>query len=164
MRLQRHLRPWLAVLGLLAFAACGDDDDPGGPDGGDPPIADLTGTWNLEVTIVLETGDCAGANEPPWSAVISIDQDANGNVTASGDWHANPGTGPHVFTGTIAGDEVTWIGSYPEGIGTLGAEYTLTVAADGNSMTGVELWTWTEDGGEGICPLSQSTVEATRID
>lgn len=158
MRLRSHLRPWLAALGLFAFAACNESSS-GPDDGGDPSPIDISGLWTINVTIVEETGMCAGNNEPPWTAVISVDMTGN-QVIASGDWHSNAETGPHDFTGTIQGSVVTWSGSYPEGIGVLTATYTLDVINNGNGMTGNERWTWT--GPDGSCPNSRSTVIATR--
>ena len=125
---------WLAIplVGLtLITLGCGDDDDPVAPD---PPSTDLTGTWQFEVDITVETGICAGNNEPTWVATGQMVQNGNA-VTATSDWNSLPGSGVHEFGGTLSGNQLVMDGSYPEGTGTTLALYQLTVAPDGNSMT-----------------------------
>ena len=148
----------LPILTLAALAlACSSSSDPGDSD---PPAFNLTGSWTFNVTITHETGDCEGNNEPPWQATIDITQ-VDDAVTATGDWHSNPGTGSHDFGGTLSGNQLVIDGSYPEGTGTTLALYQLTVAADGQTMSGTETWTWTS--ATELCHDSQSTVEATRV-
>ncbi len=147
----------LGIAALVLLAACNSSSGP--DDNGDPTPPDLTGTWTITVNIVQETGICAGNNEPPWEAEVTIDMAGN-QVTAVSDWHSDPLTGPHTFTGTIQGSVVTWSGSYPEGGGILTATYSLDVINNGNGMTGQETWTWT--GQAGSCVNSRSTVIATR--
>jgi len=125
-----------------------------------PASPELDGDWNFGVTIVNETGACAGNNEPPWNAdaVITV---AGNVVTISSDWNSNPDTGPHEFVGTIDGRHVTVAGSYPEGAGTTTATFDLTVQAGNNRMEGTE--TWTYDGAIGMCIDSGSLVVVNRI-
>lgn len=147
----------IPLLGLtLITLGCGDDDDPVAPD---PPSTDLTGTWQFEVDITVETGICAGNNEPTWVATVQLDQNGNA-VTATSDWNSIPGSGVHEFGGTLSGNRLVMDGSYPEGTGTTLALYQLTVSEDGNSMTGTETWTYIGD--EGTCSDSMSEVTATR--
>ena len=152
------LRPFkFTVLTLALFTfGCGDDDDPVSPE---PPSANLKGTWQFVVDITLETGICAGNNEPTWQATVDVVQNGNA-VTATSDWNSVPGTGPHEFGGTISGNQVVLDGAYPEGTGTTLALYQLTVSADGNSMSGTETWTYVGD--EGTCSDSMSDITATR--
>lgn len=147
----------ISVIPAVLVLACSDsDDNPNQP----PPSVNVTGTWTFDVTITHETGDCVGDNEPPWQATIDITQVGDA-VTATGDWHSNPGTGPHEFGGTVSGNQLVLDGSYPEGTGTTLALYQLTVSADQNRMTGTETWTWTS--ATELCHDSQSTVVATRV-
>lgn len=153
--LRRVAMPILALAAISA--ACGDDDPPAGPA---TPSTSLTGTWIFTVDITVETGICEGNNEPTWQATLEFTQTGN-DVTATGDWHSIPGSGPHEFGGTLSGNQLVLDGSYPEGTGTTLALYQLTVAPDGNSMTGTE--TWTYFGDEGTCDDSMSNVQATRV-
>jgi hypothetical protein len=144
------------LLGLAVITlGCGDDD----PVEPNPPSTNLTGTWTFTVDITLETGICAGNNEPTWEATVEIAQNGNA-VTATSNWNSLPGSGPHEFGGTLSGNQLVIDGSYPEGAGTTLALYQLTVSQDGNSMTGTETWTYFDDGG--TCSDSMSEVTATR--
>ena len=158
--MHRHFcgRVSLSILALaLVSLGCADDEPFVGPESDT-----LTGTWNFGVTIVLETGDCAGNNEPPWNAELEVTQTGNA-VTVTGDWHSDPGTGPHTLGGTFDPDtrELVLDGNYPEGGGTLLALYVLNVDADFNRMTGTETWTWTS--ATELCHDSRSNVVANRV-
>lgn len=148
----------ILTLAVITSLGCADDEPFVGPES-----STLTGTWNFGVTIFLETGDCAGNNEPPWNAEIEIVQDVDNSVTATGDWHSDPGTGPHTFAGTFDPDALTLVldGHYPEAGGTLLALYQLDVNPNYNRMEGTESWTWTSD--MELCHDSQSTVVANRV-
>jgi len=152
-----------ALLALLAPVAvglaCSDSNEPE-PQNQPPPAASLAGDWTFDVTITHETGDCEGDLEPPWQSTVVITLAGN-QVTAMSDWNSNPGTGPHEFGGTLTDDDLVLDGSYPEGAGTTLALFQLTVAADRNSMTGTETWSWFGD--DALCHDSQSSVVATRI-
>jgi hypothetical protein len=154
----RHLR-WAAfpilTLAVITTLGCAEDTPYEGP-----ASSTLTGDWNFGVTIVEETGVCAGNNEPPWNADAQITQTGVA-VVISGNWNSTEGTGPHAFVGTLSGRDLEAVGSYPEGGGTTTATYNLVVDADWNRMTGNEIWTWTD--GENSCVNSRSLVVANRV-
>jgi hypothetical protein len=112
------------------------------------------------VTIITETGACAGNNEPPWNAEAEITVVGNA-VTVMSDWNSNPDTGPHAFTGTLAGTQLSLDGSYPEGPGTTTAHFQLVVQPGNNRMEGTETWTWV--GTTGSCVDSGSLVVVNRV-
>ncbi len=123
------------VISLIFFmTACA-----GGNDGGDSqslqtPIADLTGTWTVQETI---NGDCQEENYPEirTDTYIGIQTGNNLSITISS-------TGTNI-SGTISGNNVTWEGSIPDRSGTLAIDFSGTVSADGNTITGTGTWTWT---------------------
>ena len=156
MNLSFGRRLTVPMLGLAVITlGCGDDD----PVEPDPPSANLTGTWTFTVDITVETGACAGNNEPTWVASVEIVQNEN-EVSATSEWNSLPGSGLHEFGGTLSGNQLVIDGSYPEGTGTTLALYQLTVSPDGDSMSGTETWTYLGD--EGTCSDSMSEVTATR--
>ena len=68
---------------------------------------------------------------------------------------------PILTLAALAGNQLVIDGSYPEGTGTTLALYQLTVAADGQTMSGTETWTWTS--ATELCHDSQSSVVANRV-
>ncbi|MEJ2547217.1 MAG: hypothetical protein P8125_05305 [Gemmatimonadota bacterium] len=147
------------ILPILAVAlispGCAEDTPYEGP-----PSQTLTGDWNFGVTIVEETGDCAGSNEPPWNALAEITQ-TGAAVVISSNWNSDGVDGPYAFVGTLDGMVIQAVGEYPEGGGTTSATYSLTVDANWNRMTGNEIWSWTS--GESSCVDSRSVVVANRV-
>jgi hypothetical protein len=130
---------------VLAFAisiltACSGGG--GGGDGGDtppeqkPPVADLSGTWNITED---GTSNCPGEESYHYEYSIVVTQSGN-NLSVS----APAG----MFSGTINGNRVAWTGSYPEDGGTTTiTAMQLTVSNDGNSLSGSSNWSWS-DGSE----------------
>ena len=151
---------WAALpvltLAVITSLSCAEDTPYEGP-----ASVDIAGTWDFGVTIVNETGVCAGNNEPPWNAEAEITVVGNA-VTVMSDWNSEPGTGPHAFTGTLAGTQVSLDGSYPEGQGTTTAHFQLTVQSGNNRMEGTETLTW-NGGAIGDCVYSGSLVVVNRV-
>lgn len=154
----RHFR-WAALpiltLALITFPGCAEDTPYEGP-----ASVDIVGTWNFGVTIINETGVCAGSNEPPWNAEAEITVSGN-DVTVMSNWNSDDGTGPHAFSGTLEGAQLSLDGSYPEGGGTTTAHFQLTVQSGNNRMEGTETWTW--NGAVGSCVDSGSLVVVNRV-
>jgi len=55
----------------------------------------------------------------------------------------------------------TFGGTRPEDGGLTTANFTMTISEDGNSLEGIELWSWQGPGGS--CLNSESDVTAVRI-
>ena len=117
----------------------------GGGNCGDP--VDFAGEWEMTSTVVSD--DCDGRMSQTFGMMITQDGNA---ITAE--------TFELTFDGTICGTEIQMSGSFPEDVGTVTVDATLTVSVDGNSMEGADSWTWT-DGSES-CSGSDS-LSATRI-
>ncbi len=120
----------LVMLALLG-AACGG----GGTTGGStPPIGDLSGTWQVTGTESSPTQACDGASINMVATIVQ----SGSNLTSNG-------SDGSVLSGTISGNTVSMSGTYPEGGGTtVVSSATVTVAADCNSFSGSDVWSWTD--------------------
>ncbi len=147
-----------AAATLVGLCACG-----GGGSGGDagqsagtqsapaPPIADLTGAWNVAESGVSNCANLATYALDPYRLIIAQSGNALTIVAPAG-----------TFAGNIDGDKVAWSGSYPSGSGrTTITSMALTAAASGNAISGSAGWTWT-DGAASCSGMSQS-INATRV-
>lgn len=122
-------------LGMLftALAMTGCNSGGGGGGGGTAPLnncSDAAGDWMIDEMSFSACGD--------ENATYSIQ-------VAQTDCSLVVSTPSGVFTGSVAGDSVTWAGSYPEDGGTTTiSNLSVTIAADGMSLTGSSNWTWTD--------------------
>lgn len=144
-----------ALAGLCACGGGGSGVDAGQSAGTQsapvPPIADLTGTWNVAESGVSNCANLATYALDPYRLIITQSGNALTIVAPAG-----------TFAGNIDGDKVAWSGSYPSGSGrTTITSMALTAAASGNAISGSAGWTWT-DGAASCSGMSQS-INATRV-
>lgn len=97
------------------------------------PAFDATGTWELTVTSGANNcGDPVGVE-----SVFDVTIAQNGSeltvTTPAGD-----------LTGTLSGWCVRLDGDLPDGTGTSTNVMTLTISPDGMSLSGVNVWSWTD--------------------
>jgi len=137
-------RAFVCALFVTLLTACGGGDSGGNTGGGsgsssgggsgttfDPPIADLTGDWNVTEG---GTSDCPGEATYTSQYRVSVSQDRNSLTVV-----APAGT----FSGTISGSSLSWKGSYQEDGGTTEiTSMSLTVAADAAHFSGSANWKW----------------------
>ncbi len=109
----------------------------GGGGGGDPvTCVDIAGVWTSSENVT--SNSCGGSSSPSVNT-YTITQNAC-SVSATS---ANGGS----YTGTVNGSTVSLSGSHPQYTGTVTVTpMTLTVSADGNSMSGTADWTLTDTG------------------
>ena len=116
----------------------------------DPPkeaLPGVAGDWDFLVTV---TNLCEP--EAPWTARVTITQEgALLTVVGLG--------GPNTWHGGVEGSSVEFGGDRPEGGGTTTAVWTMTLSEDGQTMEGIEIWSWSSPGG--LCS-GTSVVTATR--
>lgn len=128
----------LVALALAPLVACADVDS-----NDDPPV-DVAGTWNLTDTV--GQNNCGDSGSSSYSVEVTQNENA---LTVS--------TPVGVFSGAINGNTVQWTGSFPEDGGTTTINsMTLTVSADGNSLSGSSNWSWT-DGSESCSGTTNTT-------
>jgi hypothetical protein len=147
------------LVALLMLTACGGGG--GAPAAGqetpaastvpDAPIADLTGTWTITETGVSDCPAKSTFTRGPYQATI---EQLNGHLTVQAFSSS--------LTGSIAGDNVSWTGSYPEDGGTTTVtSMTLTVDVDGNILTGTAEWTWSD--GRVSCAGTSQAINGARV-
>jgi hypothetical protein len=128
-----HIFWWILPLLMLSAAGCG------GGGGGAPATVNLTGTWDVNETILTAQGCNVVGDTASWSAdVVQTGNDVTVTITSG----ENVGS---VFHGTISGDQIDWQGSYSTGGGTT----TVTgsdVTATNTSLSGTSTWEWSGEG------------------
>jgi len=131
---------------LLLQSACGGGggggtDDGGGTSSQPPPSGslDVSGDWVVTENIKSSCPDDPTYDQYP----IHVTQSGNQlTVTAGG----------NSFSGTLSGSTVSWTGSYSQEGGTTSiSAMTLTLAGDGNSLSGNDTWSWTAATGAQKC-------------
>ena len=111
----------------VALLACGDDEPTGNGSG-----LNVAGTWTITET--ADGTDC-GDGISTFTYTIGVAQSGS-NITVTADGLT--------FSGTLSGNQLVWSGSYPEDGGTTTANVTMTIASDGNSLSGSSTWSWTD--------------------
>jgi hypothetical protein len=108
---------------------------------------DLTGSWFVEE--LEDATDCGEGIffESYTASVIQTNNEIR--ICAAG----------ICFNGFVDGDKVRWSGAYPEDGGTTTVSVLMVVGTDGNSMSGMSTWSWTD--GVSSCTGS-SDISATR--
>ena len=124
--------------------------------GEEPEAQDLSGEWSFIVTVTREEGVCSGEAGMPYGQGVTVTQEGM-SITLSGLGGAND-----PWTGTFVDGVAEFGGTRPEDGGLTTALFTMTVAPDGQSMSGSEAWTWMGPGG--FCPNGESDVTAIRVD
>jgi hypothetical protein len=129
-------------------AACTSNDSP--TEVGDG--SDFEGFWVLTVDVTEANGICDGeeTEDPSVLDVLITQEGAEINATAM--WTDESGS--VTLTGTRAGQQISFSGSYAEDSGTTSSLYTLTIGE--GTLNGREDWSWTGPGG--TCPLGLATV------
>ena len=145
----------VTVLALLS--ACGGGG--GGTDnsnigskktGSNPPIGDMSGTWQVAGTDISSTAACNGVGFNVTATIIQSGNDLN--VT---------GLRASTLSGTISGNQISFLGSYAEDGGTTTiSKSILTITTDCNQFTGNDSWSWTD--GSFSCS-GTSTYTGTRL-
>ena len=125
------------------------------PDPDPAPLVDFSGEWTFTVTVTIETGACSGEAGVPYSQPVTIVQEES-TLTISGLGGAND-----PWVGEVTDRTAVFGGTRPEDGGLTTAVFTMTMAEDGQSLTGDEAWSWTGPGG--TCPNSASDVTAVRV-
>jgi len=160
-----HLHVGIALAAIVMVAAgCGGSTPSPGVAGG----VTVVGTWSFTIDVTDTSGECAGEeadrsdpNDPDpytWEATIT---ESGGSIGVVG--LGDPG---ETWKGTLNGNRVEFSGDRTDGgPGEITeANFSLTVAADGKTMTGSESWRWDDTGRSGLeCPLGLSGVVATKI-
>jgi len=123
----------LLVTFLFSLAFIGDSADA-------KVCVNMAGQWNGTSTI--DGTDCG-------DAVYTVNY--TGNITQDNDCNISHPVGTKTYTGYVEGNNVFWSGSFPdEGGITKIDSVAITVSGDGNSINGVEYWTW-YFGGVAVC-------------
>lgn len=137
------------AVAFLLISGCGG----GGGGGGAPaePVGDVSGDWLVES--VVNRSACGGDS-------AERDPDEILSVTQSGSTITVTEEDSTVNTGTLSGNQLSWSGSYFEDGGNVSVSFSLTVAADCNSLSGTAPWTWT---GSFTCS-GTTQVNGTRLD
>lgn len=90
----------------------------------------LTGTWRITET--MGANSCGESGSEINTYTVSQNGKAV-TLTANG----------RNFVGSLNGNTLVWTGNYPEDGGTTSLNTTMTIAANGNNLTGSSNWTWT---------------------
>lgn len=129
----------------------GGDVGGGTPGGASPPLADLTGKWNVTERGVSNCPGQATYENPPAEVSIAQRGNALAVVTRSG-----------TFDGTIDGNTAGWTGSFPSANGTTTiTAMTLTIATNGNAFSGSANWVWADATSN--CSGTSQSINAARI-
>ena len=123
----------LLVVSISLLTGCGSSEQENtDATEGVPPVGDISGSWQVTVTGSSLTPDCDGDSFILTANIIQ----SGSNLTASGD----DGTS---LSGTIAGNQISMLGSYPEDGGTTTvSSLTATATSDCNQFSGNESRTW----------------------
>ena len=101
-----------------------------------PGIPNLAGSWKIHETI---NGNCEG-EDYPFNKIDIAAIKQNGNKLSV--IYSTLGID---FSGTLAGNTITFSGNYPDNGGTNSIDFSGTLSADGNSFTGNASWTWSDN-------------------
>ena len=144
----------LVLLLALMLSSCSGGGGDGGKGGNktenNPPIGDMSGTWQVTGTDTSSTTACDSVGFDVTATIVQSGNDLNvtGFRTSS-------------LSGTISGDQMSFTGSYSEdgGVSTI-SKSNLSIASDCNQFTGKDSWSWTD--GSFSCS-GTSTYTGTRL-
>ena len=144
----------LVLLLALMVSACSGGGGDGGTGGNktetNPPIGDMSGTWQVTGTDTSSTAACDGVGFNVTATIVQSGSDLNvtGFRTSS-------------LSGTISGNQMSFTGSYSEDGGTSTiSKSILSITSDCNQFTGNDSWSWTD--GAFSCS-GTSTYTGTRL-
>ncbi len=120
---------------------------------------DLTGSWTFTWTLRSADPPCDRKAGAPIDEIIAVSHDVASGVVDLTGFLGDPKISQ---SGILSGSVLTYSGKVPEDGGTTNTHSELTVAEDGNSMTGEEVWSWSR--GPTACDDSVSDVEAVRLE
>jgi len=142
-----HITVFLLFLAGALLGGCQSGGSSGGGDGdtedaqalgsADVGQASIAGSWSIHEQ-VDGIGCGNGTYEDEYQ--ISVVQDGS-HITVTAPLDAYPYEAQ--FLGTVDGNHVQWNGEYPEEGGTTSVD-NLSVTVDGNTLSGMASWTWSD--------------------
>lgn len=121
---------------------------------------EFLGTWDVTWTVGSAAGFCADeVGEVSTSTLTVSAGEKSSEVVVEG-----MGDADEQLDGSFEGKVLTFGGVVTDGGGTTTTSTELTIADDGDSMSGTETWSWESEANPGACPEAESSVEAVRKD
>jgi hypothetical protein len=139
------------------FFGIGCDKDGNEVTGPQQPSSNLTGVWSVQETI---NGNCPGGNYPinriELFIILQSGNDLEITLTSKGT----------DIQGTISANKLSWQATVPEGDGETEINFSGTVSADGQTVTGKASWTWSNNNSScsGQTDISASKVTQPIVD
>ena len=115
------------------------------------PAGDLTGSWLVNQTI---SGNCPDVKYPITRTDIFIIKQSGNDLLIM------PTSTGASFEGLISSDKVSWEMTVPEADGELKLNFSGTVSANGQTVTGQAIWTWS--AGNLSC-LGTAEISASKV-
>lgn len=135
--MNRIMGQWGAVMVFCLFCiSCGGGGGGGNVGDTTAPTVDVSGTWSTVETV--DGTACGDGTYGQTDAYVATQSGASLSVV--------PSSSGLTYTGTVAGNVISWTGSYPDNGGTTTIT-SLNLSVDElteNTFTGTANWSWTD--------------------